>query len=154
MRNRTLSLVPCTRRLQATTLACACVLFFCVNVEAQTKIEGVVSDPTGATIAQATVVFESEQRIVRTRTDERGSFTLTVGSGDGTLIVQATGFSTARINIGSGRIDAPLRITLEPAGLLERIVITAGEERIPVTPTSEYSLGRREIATSGALTID
>jgi outer membrane cobalamin receptor len=38
--------------------------------------------------------------------------------------------------------------------LLERIVIAAGEERIPVTPTSQYTLGRREIATSGALTID
>ncbi|MCA1577316.1 MAG: TonB-dependent receptor [Acidobacteria bacterium] len=123
-------------------------------MEAQTKIQGVVSDPTGATIAQAAVVFEFEQRIVRTRTDARGSFTLTVGSGDGTLIVQAAGFSTARINVGSEKINAPLRITLEPAGLLERIVITAGEERIPVTPTSQYSLGRREIATSGALTID
>ncbi|MFN2406184.1 MAG: TonB-dependent receptor [Pyrinomonadaceae bacterium] len=125
-----------------------------MRVEAQTKIQGVVSDPTGATIAQAAVVFEFEQRIVRTRTDARGSFTLTVGSGDGTLIVQAAGFSTARINVGSEKINAPLRITLEPAGLLERIVITAGEERIPVTPTSQYSLGRREIATSGALTID
>jgi outer membrane receptor protein involved in Fe transport len=70
------------------------------------------------------------------------------------LIVQAAGFSTVRIDVGGERIDPPLRITLEPAGLLERIVITAGEERIPVTPTSQYSLGRREIATSGALTID
>lgn len=149
MRNRTLSFVPCTRRL-----LCACVLFFGVTAQAQTKIEGVVSDPTGATIAQAAVVFETAERIVRTRTDERGSFALTVGSGDGTLTVQAAGFSTARINIDSGRTSEPLRITLEPAGLLERIVITAGEERIPATPNSQYALGRREIATSGALTID
>jgi outer membrane receptor protein involved in Fe transport len=152
MRNRTLLLVPCTRRLQATL--CACVLFFCVSVEAQTKIEGVVSDPTGATIAQAAVVFETNGGRVRTRTDESGRFEFAGGSASGTLIVQAAGFSTARINVGSGRLDAPLRITLEPAGLLERIVVTAGEERIPVTPNSQYSLGRREIAASGALTID
>ena len=148
VRNRTLSLVRCTRRLLY-----GCVLFFCVSAHAQTKIEGVVSDPTGATIAQAAVVFESNGTSVRTRTNDVGRFEFADTSASGTLIVQASGFSTARINV-AGRIDAPLRITLEPAGLLERIVITAGEERIPVTPSSQYSLGRREIATSGALTID
>ena len=135
-------------------LVFASIALFCVTAQAQTTIEGVVSDPTGATIAQAAVVFESEARTVRTRTDERGSFTLSVGSSDGTLIVQAAGFSTARMSLADRRFAGPLRITLEPAGLLERIVITAGEERIPVTPTSQYALGRREIATSGALTLD
>jgi outer membrane receptor protein involved in Fe transport len=32
--------------------------------------------------------------------------------------------------------------------------VTAEDERIPATPTSEYALGKREIASSGALTID
>ena len=149
MRNKTFPLVACTRRLLF-----ACVLFCSVTAQAQTKIEGVVSDPTGATIAQAAVVFESEAGIVRTRTDERGGFSLSVGNGDGTLIVQAAGFSTARITLADQRSPEPLRITLEPGGLLERIVITASEERIPVTPTSQYALGRREIETSGALAID
>jgi outer membrane receptor protein involved in Fe transport len=132
----------------------ACAFFLCVTAEAQTKLEGVVSDPTGATIAQAAVVFATGQGILRTRTDERGLFTLTAGGAVGVLTVQAAGFSPARIDIRSGTTDQPLRITLEPAGLLERIVITAGDERIPVTPTSQYSLGRREIASSGALTLD
>jgi outer membrane cobalamin receptor len=125
-----------------------------VSVEAQTKIEGVVSDPTGATIAQAAVVFESNGSSVRTRTDDSGKFAFEGASAGGTLIVQAAGFSTARISVAEQKSPEPLRITLEPAGLLERILITASEERIPVTPTSQYSLGRREIATSGALTID
>jgi outer membrane receptor protein involved in Fe transport len=135
-------------------LVFAGVLFCCVTVEAQTKLEGVVSDPTGATIAQAAVVFESEAQIARTRTNERGSFRLSVGTGDGTLIVQAAGFSTARIALAHQESPEPLRITLEPAGLLERIVVTAAGERLPITPTSQYSLGQREIATSGALTLD
>ncbi|HVF22325.1 MAG TPA: carboxypeptidase-like regulatory domain-containing protein, partial [Pyrinomonadaceae bacterium] len=76
-------------------------------MEAQTKIEGVVSDPTGATIAQAAVVFESSGGSVRTRTDESGRFEFAGASASGTLIVQATGFSTARINVARGTTDPP-----------------------------------------------
>jgi outer membrane receptor protein involved in Fe transport len=47
-----------------------------------------------------------------------------------------------------------LQIQLEPAGLIERIVVTADDERIPTTPVSEYAIGQRELALSGALTVD
>jgi outer membrane receptor protein involved in Fe transport len=125
-----------------------------VNVKAQTEMKGVVFDPTGATIAQATVVFEFEGGSVRTRTDENGRFAFDNLKVGGTLIVQASGFKTYRVMLPGRRPPVTLPITLEPAGLLERIVVTADYERIPVTPISQYSLGQREIAASGALTID
>jgi len=153
MRNRTASFRSCTGRLQ-TSLALVCVLFAGASVKAQERvISGVVSDSTGAKIAQAEVEFESGGRIVRTRTDEGGMFTLMSAPESGTLTVQSAGFNTVRLEIdGQARHD--LEISLEPASLMERIVVTAGDERIPATPASQYAIGRCEIALSGALTID
>lgn len=153
MRSTTAAIYWCNRRSQASFIL-ACVLFVCVDVEAQTRIAGVVSDPAGASIAEASVEFETSDGILRTRTDERGEFTLLSVSASGTLIVQATGFTTARLELREERLSQPLQIRLEPAGFIERIVVTADDERIPFTPTSEYAIGRREIALSGALTID
>ena len=72
----------------------------------------------------------------------------------GMLIVQAAGFETLRIKLDGPKSSEPLQIRLEPAAIIDRIVVTAEDERIPATPTSEYALGKREIALSGALTID
>ena len=136
-------------------MAVAWLLLACATVAAQSnRIAGVVSDPTGASIAQALVEFENGPRIVRTRTNEQGEFELLNETGTGTLIVQAAGFSTARITLDEKRTAEPLRVRLEPAGLIERIVVNADDERIPLTPVSQYAIGRREIASSGALTID
>lgn len=153
MRNRTALFHSCTGRLQ-TSLVFVCLLFVCASVKAQERvISGVVSDSTGAKIAQAEVEFEFGDRTVRTRTDESGKFTLLSPAESGTLIVQSSGFNTARVELDAQpRND--LRIALEPASLMERIVVTAGDERIPVTPVSQYAIGRRQIALSGALTID
>jgi outer membrane receptor protein involved in Fe transport len=130
------------------------VLFVCVRVEAQQRvISGVVADPAGAKIASAEVEFEFKDGIVRTRTNERGEFVLMSAAESGTLTVQSPGFSTTRIEIDE-KPRQDLLISLEPASLMERIVVTAGDERIPVTPMSEYAIGRREIALSGALTVD
>ena len=71
----------------------------------------------------------------------------------GTLTVQSAGFNTARMEIDQ-KPREQVQITLQPASLMERIMVTTGDERIPVTPMSEYAIGRREIALSGALTID
>jgi outer membrane receptor protein involved in Fe transport len=154
MRNRTSRLWSCTRRLQV-TVTLSYVLFACVTTAAQeTRISGVVSDQTGAAIAQASVEFENRVAVLRTRTDERGEFAFVASSARGLLIVQSPGFNTARIKVDEQRLNSPLQIRLEPASLLERIVVTADDERIPATPVSEYAIGRREIALSGALTLD
>jgi outer membrane receptor protein involved in Fe transport len=121
----------------------------------QTQISGVVSDPTGASISQASVEFAtSGGDILRTRTSERGEFVLLSKLGVGMLIIQAAGFETARIKLDGTRPTEQMQVRLEPSPLMERIVVTADTERIPATPTSEYAIGKREIALSGALTID
>ena len=130
------------------------MLFVCASVRTQERvISGVVSDSTGAKIPQAEVEFEVDGRVVRTRTDESGKFTLVSAAESGTLTVQLAGFNTARVELDAQPCN-DLQIWLVPATLMERIVVTAGDERIPVTPTSQYSIGRRAIALSGALTVD
>jgi outer membrane receptor protein involved in Fe transport len=154
MRNRTAAICAYTRRLQASVVL-ACVFFVCASAFAQQRvISGVVSDSAGAKISEAAVEFEFSGGIVRTRTDESGEFTLSSASADGTLTVQSPGFNTIKISINGQTSAQPLQIQLQPASLIERIVVNANDERIPVTPTSEYAIGRRELAFSGALTID
>ncbi len=112
-----------------------------------------VSDTTGAKIAQAEVEFEFGGRSVRTRTDESGKFTLVTAAESGTLTVQSAGFNTATIPLDAQPCDG-LQISLIPATLMERIVVNTADERIPVTSMSRYAINRREIALSGALTLD
>ncbi|HET9528638.1 MAG TPA: TonB-dependent receptor plug domain-containing protein, partial [Pyrinomonadaceae bacterium] len=153
MKNRTAAIYSGTRRLQA-VFALTCVLLFCATAAAQERvIAGVVSDSKGARIAQAEVEFEFNGQIVRTRTDESGKFRLVSAPESGTLTVQSAGFNPTRIKLDAAPCD-DLQIWLAPATLVERIVVTAGDERIPVTPASQYAIGRSEIALSGALTID
>jgi outer membrane receptor protein involved in Fe transport len=126
----------------------------CAGVEAQERvISGVVSDSTGAKIAQAEVEFEFRGRTVRTRTDESGKFTLVSTAESGTLTIESPGFNPARLKLDAQARD-DLQISLEPASLMARIIVSASDERIPVTPVSQYGIGRREIVLSGALTID
>ena len=70
----------------------------------------------------------------------------------GTLSISSPGFNTIRIDIT--KTNAPLHIKLEPAGVIERILVTADDERIPTTPMSQFAISRRELDVSGALTID
>jgi outer membrane cobalamin receptor len=157
MRNRTATIQSCTKRLQA-SLALLAALFAGSVVTAQqpqARISGVVSDPTGASISQALVEFQTNGgEVLRTRTSERGEFVLASKTAVGVLRVQAAGFTPVTINLDGTRSTEQIHVQLDPASLLERIVVTAYAERIPATPTSEYAIGKREIASSGALTID
>ena len=142
-------------RIFQTRFVIACLFFVCATAVAQQRvISGVVSDSAGAKIAEAAIEFESNGEIIRTRTDESGKFTLSSAGLDGTLTVQSPGFNTIRIKVNGQTFDQPLQIQLEPAALIERIVVNADNERIPATPASQYAIGRRELALSGALTVD
>ena len=143
----------CTR-IRQSVLPC---LFACVlNVAAQqplNKISGTVSDPTGAAIQHASVEFASNGQTIRTVTDATGSFALLSAQPHGTLSITSPGFNTVRVDL-SKVANEPLRIRLEPASLIERIIVTADDERIPSTPVSQFALSQREINQAGALTID
>lgn len=71
----------------------------------------------------------------------------------GTLSISSPGFATARVEVPAAT-NGPLQIRLEPASVIERIQVTADDERIPSTPASQFAINQREINLSGALTID
>lgn len=155
--NRTTTVRSCTKRRQMiVALLCA---FLPVSVvvaqQGQVKISGVVSDSAGASISQASVEFETNGGdVLQTRTTDRGEFVLLSKSAIGVLKIQAPGFTPVTIKLDGARSQEQLQVRLEPAPLLERILVNADDERIPPTATSEYAIGKRAIALSGALTID
>jgi outer membrane receptor protein involved in Fe transport len=116
------------------------------------KISGVVSDSNGAAIPNASVEFEANRTTVRTATDGMGYFTVLSTESYGTLSISSPGFNTIRIDVSL--TNELLRIRLDPAGVIERISVTADDDRIPSTPTSQFAISQKEIGVSGALTID
>ena len=129
-----------------------------VRVAAQqepVKISGVVSDQNGAAIANASVEFAANGNTTRTATDLSGNFTVLSSETYGTLLISSPGFSSVKIKVTT--TNETLRIRLYPAGVMERIVVSTSneiDERIPITPVSQFNLGPREIEAAGALTID
>ena len=117
-----------------------------------TRISGVVSDSSGAAIHDATVEFRANGQSILTSTDVAGNFTVLGAATYGTLLISSPGFSTVKIDLTS--VNGPLQIHLDPAALIERIIVTTEDERIPATPTSQFAVTRREISVAGALTID
>src|SRR6185503_12167980 len=154
VKKRTGPAQSCMRRRRWTVAFC-CGVFAVVTAMGQQqliKITGVVSDSSGAAIANASVEFEANGKQVRTETDDAGNFTVLSTQPYGTLSISSPGFNTIKIDVA--KTNGPLHIKLEPAGLIERILVTADEERIPATPTSQFVISRRELDLAGALTID
>src|SRR6185369_11960314 len=116
-----------------------------------TRISGVVSDPNGSAIANASVEFASNGKTIRTETDTSGSFTVLSAQPYGTLSVSSPGFSSVKVEVTTA--SESLRIRLEPAAVIERILVTDNADRIPSTPTSEFALTENEISLAGALTL-
>lgn len=117
-----------------------------------TKISGVVSDSNGSAIANASVEFAANGNTIRTETDAAGSFTVLSSQAYGTLSVSSPGFSTIKVEITTA--IEPLQIRLEPAPVIERILVADNVERIPATPSSQFALTQNEISLAGALTLD
>lgn len=144
----------CHRILQSVLALCWFAVVHCVAAQQPlTKISGTVSDPAGAAIEHASVEFAANGSSVRTVTDASGSFALLSAQPYGTLLVTSPGFNTVRVDISKAASE-PLQIRLDPASVIERILVTANDERIPSTPASQFALSQREIDLAGALTID
>ncbi|HEU4873874.1 MAG TPA: carboxypeptidase-like regulatory domain-containing protein, partial [Pyrinomonadaceae bacterium] len=142
MINRIGPVRSCTRKQQSCTTALCCILFAAIPTFAQQhRISGVVSDANGAAIPNASVEFEANGTSVRTATDVEGNFTVLSTESFGTLSISSPGFNTIRIDVS--RPNGPLRIRLDPAGVIERIVVTADDDRIPSTPTSQFTIGQK-----------
>src|SRR6476620_954536 len=101
MRNRTTTIQSSTKRLQARLALLSALIASSVVVgqQPQTQIAGVVSDQAGASISQASVEFQTNGGyVLRTRTSERGEFTLLSKTAVVVLRVQAAGFTPVAMN--------------------------------------------------------
>ena len=146
----------CMRKRQDIAIALWTIVLAAFSASAQqpgATISGTVSDSNGAAIQRASVEFESNGSVIRTVTDTAGFFTVLGTQVYGRLSISSPGFNTVTIEIANTATE-PLEIRLEPAGVIERIIVAADDERIPATPNSQFAIGEREIELSGALTID
>lgn len=152
VRNRTAFAFLCTRIRQSSVVLC-CLIGFVTAQQPLTKITGTVRDKNGAAIQKASVEFSANRTLVRTLTDETGFFTVLSTQAHGTLSVSSPGFNTVTIDVSKGASE-PLQIRLEPASVIERILVAADDERIPATPSSQFAINKSDINLAGALTID
>ena len=155
MKNRTGPAGSCTRNRRWTVAFC-CVVFTAITAVAQLepfiKITGSVSDSSGAAVANASVELKTIEGSFHAATDDAGNFTLFSTMAYGTLSITSPGFNPIKLEIA--KPDGPLHIKLEPADVIERIFVTADDDRIPTTPLSQFAISRRELELAGALTID
>jgi outer membrane receptor protein involved in Fe transport len=121
----------------------------------QRPLSGTVLDSLASPLKNAKIEFRSGSHTLVASADEQGDFTIEdIGAG-GILFVSSPGFAPTVIEITSDSTKSQLRIRLDPAPVIERIFVhAAGEKRISAAPGSQFSLSRRAIEASGALTID
>jgi len=157
VRNRTTSALTCIRR-QRFAFALVLIVLGVVTGSAQqqpVQIQGTVTDPNGDAIQHAAVEFEANGNTTRTITDLSGNFTVLSATPYGTLSISSPGFSSTKIKVTTTSYS--FRITLYPAAVMERIVVSAPityEERVPVTSVSQFNVGPHELASAGAVTLD
>jgi outer membrane receptor protein involved in Fe transport len=116
------------------------------NAQVDYGLSGVVIDVRGSPVAGARVNCEHESRSVVT--DHDGKFT--IGCGSEHLSVSATGFATVVVTaLATGGT-----ITLQPAAITADVRVTRIETELGNTPASVIPVSRRDLQTSGSLTLD
>jgi len=119
-------------------------------------ISGVVLDPSGSAVPDATVRLETSGTTVnelRTATDGRFTFPGDVAR-PARVIVTATGFAPAIADVPENGGD--LRVALEPAPFFEAVNVTSSRTDVPrADPTVTVTvIPASELLTSAALSID
>ncbi len=131
---------------------------FALKVSAQTIVEGTVRDPSGAVIADASVLLRSGSYQSAATTDARGHFAFpTVPSPAGSVEISSKGFSTVRQpwNAGAGT-TFNVNIVLQPASAQEQVTVSAArtETRLSETPGSTVLLTGDDVAATSAVRVD
>jgi outer membrane cobalamin receptor len=124
--------------------------------QAAPPISGVVLDPSGSAVPDATIRLEASGTTVhelRTATDGRFSFPGDVAR-PARVIVTATGFARAIADVPES--GGELRVTLEPAPFFEAVNVTSSRTAVPRSdPTVTVTvIPASELLTSAALSID
>src|SRR5579863_2704243 len=77
-------------------------------------VTGGVHTPAGAAIAQASLLF-SGPKTLRTLTDAKGTYSVSLPPGRYDLTASARGFATVTVNTGEINRDSNVDVVLEPA---------------------------------------
>jgi outer membrane receptor protein involved in Fe transport len=146
-------------KLNSIGVVLCCLGWLVPNSVAQAvRVEGVVRDSTGASVANASVTLHSGSYSASTNSDGAGRFVfIGVPHETGSLAVQARGFAPVSRpwNTAMSAV-APIEITLQPSGANERVVVSAAraELRLAETPGSAVSLSDLDVASTPALMAD
>src|ERR1041385_3568591 len=137
-------------------------LIFSLLVTAATaqsvRVEGVVHDSTGASVAGAQVEVHAGIFSSSHDTDAQGNFVFdSIPASTGTLTVQAKGFGDVQQKWDAGSNGtAKLEISLSPASVSEQVFVTATrtEVRLSDVAVSSVALSTGDLNATPALTVD
>ena len=146
-------------KLNCIGVVLCCLGWLVPNSVAQAvRIEGMVRDSTGASVANAAVTLHSGSFSASTTSDGAGRFVfIGVPHENGSLAVEAKGFApVSRPWNAAMSAVAQIEITLQPSGANERVVVSAArvELRLAETPGSAVSLSDLDVASTPALMAD
>jgi outer membrane receptor protein involved in Fe transport len=137
-------------------LVLCCLSGFIPSALAQNvRVEGIVRDATGASVAQAVVTLRSGAFSASATTDDNGRFVFTgVPYDSGTIVAQAKGFAVVSKPWNAGQ--SAIEFVLQPSGANEQVVVSAArsELRLSETPGSAVSLSKIDVASTPALMSD
>ena len=124
-----------------------------------TRVEGSVSDATGALIAGAQIELFAGAYSAKTTTTASGVFTfMNVPAFLGTISVTAPNFKAVQQSwvAASGRRSAAEDRLLPLASVSQQVVVTAARTSMPIgqTPVSDIQLASTDLQATPALTLD
>ncbi|HSE97768.1 MAG TPA: TonB-dependent receptor, partial [Blastocatellia bacterium] len=149
----------------ATALGLLITLLFCVQAAGvakaqsqQHRVEGTVTDQTGAAVIGAEVTLRAGEFTAKQSTDVEGKFYFeAVPSTAGKVTVRADGFAAASRdwNASAGGV-AEIEVVLEPDIVSEQVTVTASrtERRVSETAASLVVVSSEDLAATAALTLD
>jgi hypothetical protein len=139
--------------MKRTVLLCVLTLTLFGQAD-QGRIVGVVSDPTGAVIPNATITIKDQKTDAErdVKSDERGYYIIpNLSASDYSLVAKAANLGPAEykdIHLSVGQ-ERTLNVTLQPATVATQVTVSAGE--LTVLDTSSAAIGTninaREVGT-------
>jgi len=129
----------------------------CQSALAQVAVSGVVRDSSGAAISNAEVTLRTHRTSAAAKTGSEGRFSFAaVSDSSGSIRVTAPGFSTAERNWSATTEAIELDLTLQPASVSERVIVSATrtEMKLSDVPGGAVQLSTEDIAANPAQNTD
>jgi TonB-linked SusC/RagA family outer membrane protein len=129
----------------------ACVLTLNVSFAQDKVITGIVSDPAGSALSNATVSAKGEKR--STTTDQNGAFRLTVSPNTKTLTISFVGMQSQDVSI-EGRSNVLVTLQATDSKLNEVVVVGYGTRRRAEVSSSIASISEKDIKNMPVAGVD